>query len=80
MLMYLQNYSRKAPCTTEQNSPARVRKTDSLDLSDSDEEIKGSKVDHKQISSISIIYSVTCIRILLERTLEQIIYGTCRFK
>lgn len=78
MLMYLQNYSRKAPCTTEQNSPARVRKTDSLDLSDSDEEIKGSKVDHKQISSISLIYSV--IRIFLERTLEQIIYGTCRFK
>lgn len=49
--MYLQNYSRKAPCTTEQNSPARVRKTDSLDLSDSDEEInKGSQVEHKQIS------------------------------
>lgn len=36
---------KKAPCTTEQNSPARVRKTDSLDLSDSDEEIKGSKID-----------------------------------
>lgn len=37
---------KKAPCTTEQNSPARVRKTDSLDLSDSDEEIdNGSKID-----------------------------------
>lgn len=37
---------KKAPCTTEQNSPARVRKTDSLDLSDCDEEIdNGSKID-----------------------------------
>lgn len=47
----LKLYFRKAPCTTEQNSPARVRKTDSLDLSDSDEEIdSGSKVEQKQKS------------------------------
>lgn len=45
----LKLYFRKAPCTTEQNSPARVRKTDSLDLSDCDEEIdNGSKVENNK--------------------------------
>ena len=39
---------RRPPHTTEQNSPARVHKTDTLDLSDSDEEIvRESQVIYK---------------------------------
>lgn len=54
---------RKAPRTTEQNSPARVRKTDTLDLSDSDEEIAQN----------SQVYCTACINLIYHvRNLFQV--------
>ncbi|XP_048745070.2 HAUS augmin-like complex subunit 8 isoform X2 [Ostrea edulis] len=71
---------KKAPRTTEQNSPARVRKTDTLDLSDSDEEIaQNSQLEvlgqQKSYPDGVMVLDASCQLIDMDQTEVDVVVG-----